>query len=206
MSWAFTKRFSAEDERVFLLDEAIQFRSSTFEGSPSFQWTDIDGDEGDFFEFVAVGSNAPTAAFFETSILKAMYERKHLRSSDSASESDLAALVYKPPAPSKPKPSPATPKAKKVAAAKSPSPAAASEPPTPAKPEVKVKAPPPEAESQSSQVSERPAVVDEEAQLYLWESEPVEQFAFQAAVRAYIVENDEFECERVGAITLTRNS
>ncbi|KAG8746820.1 hypothetical protein FRC10_003342 [Ceratobasidium sp. 414] len=175
----------SEDEKVFLLDEAIQFRSSTFEGTPSFQWADIDGDEGDFFEFVALGSNAPTAAFFETSVLKAVYERKHLRSSESTSESELAAMAYKPP------PSPArrqsTPKAKKVVEA------APAEPPTPVKPKPKAKAPPPEAESQSSQVSERPTVVDEEAQLYLWESEPLEQFAFQAGVRASIVENDEFE-------------
>ncbi|CAE6538479.1 unnamed protein product [Rhizoctonia solani] len=183
----------SEDERVFLLDEALQFRSSTFEGTMSFQWADLDGDEGDFFEFVAIGSNAPTAAFFETSILKAMYERKHLRSSDSATEAELAALTYQPPPPAKA--SPATPKAKKAATvtASSPTPVNSSAPPTPAKSETKVKEPPPEAESQSSQVNERPAVVDEEAQLYLWESEPIEQFAFQAGVRAYIVENDEFD-------------
>jgi hypothetical protein len=144
---------------------------------------------------VAIGSNAPTAAFFETSILKAMYERKYLRSSDSATETELAALVYQPPPPTKA--APETPKAKKTAPVQSPSPApvTSSVPPTPVKSEIQPKAPPPEAESQSSQVSERPAVVDEEAQLYLWESEPVEQFAFQAGVRAYIVENDEFDCE-----------
>jgi hypothetical protein len=180
----------AEDEKVFLLDEAIQFRSSTFEGKPSFQWADIDGDEGDLFEFVALASNAPTAAFFETSVLKAIYERKHLRSSESASETDLAAMAYT--APPAPKPSAPTRKAKAKAAV--------AEPPEPPAP-VKAKAPPPEAESQSSQVSERPTVVDEEAQLYLWESEPLEQFAFQAGVRASIVENDEFECEWLG-ITL----
>ncbi|KAG8684342.1 hypothetical protein FRC09_015446, partial [Ceratobasidium sp. 395] len=175
-----------EDEKIFLLDEAIQFRSSTFEGAPSFQWTDIDGDEGDFFEFAALGSNAPTAAFFEGSILKAIYERKHLRSSNDASEAELASLAYKPPPPPTRKQS--SPKAKKVAAATAPA-----EPPTPVKSQPKAKAPPPEAESQSSQVSERARVVDEGAQLYLWESEPSEQFAFQADVRASIVENDEFE-------------
>jgi len=177
----------SEDERVFLLAEDILFRSSTFEGTPSFQWTDIDGDEGDFFEFVAHGSNAPTVAFFETSVLKAIYERKHLRSSESATETELADVAYKPPPPRKP--AAATPKAKKVVAA-SPEPAS---PPKSAKAAVKAKAPPPEAESQSSQVSDRPSVADEEAQLYLWETEPVEQFAFQATVRAYIIENDEFE-------------
>ncbi|KAG8705137.1 hypothetical protein FRC08_001823 [Ceratobasidium sp. 394] len=173
----------SEDEKVFLLDEAIQFRSSTFEGTPSFQWADIDGDEGDFFEFVALGSNAPTAAFFETSVLKGIYERKHLRSSESASESELAAMAYKPPPPPTRKSS--TPKAKKVIEE------APAEPPGLVIP--KVKAPPPEAESQSSQVSDRPTVADEEAQLYLWESEPLEQFAFQASIRASIVENDEFD-------------
>lgn len=146
---------------------------------------------------MALGSNAPTAAFFETSILKAMYERKHLRSSDAATEADLAALTYEPPPPPA-KVSPATPKAKKkttAAVSPSPTPATSSAHSTPVKSDPKTKAPPPEAESQSSQVSERPAVVDEEAQLYLWESEPIEQFAFQAGVRAYIVENDDFECE-----------
>lgn len=183
------KPFIADDERVFLLDETIQFRSSTFESTPSFQWADIDGDEGDLFEFVAHGSNAPTVAFFETSVLKAIYERKHLRSSESATETELADMAYKVPPPRKP--APATPKAKKVVVA-SPEPVS---PPKPVKPAVTAKAPPPEAESQSSQVADRPAVVDEPAQLYLWETEPTEQFAFQAAIRAYIVENDEFECE-----------
>ncbi|QRV72435.1 vacuolar import and degradation protein 27 [Ceratobasidium sp. AG-Ba] len=181
-----------EDEKVFLLDEAIRFRSSTFESTPSFQWADIDGDEGDFFEFVAIGTNAPTAGFFETSALKAIYERKHLRSSESASEFELAAMAYKPPPP-RPVRKQSTPKANKVAEA---APAAAPpESPTPVKtkPKPQAKAPPPEAESQSSQVSERPTVVDEEAQLYLWESEPAEQFALQANIRASIVENDEYD-------------
>ncbi|KAJ1308786.1 hypothetical protein OPQ81_004476 [Rhizoctonia solani] len=167
----------SEDERVFLLDEALQFRSSTFEGTTSFQWADLDGDEGDFFEFVAIGSNAPTAAFFETSILKAMYERKYLRSSDGATEADLATLTYQPPPPAKV--SPATPKTKKTAAA------------APLLPLPLPRVHPQHLSNQTQ--SERPAVVDEEAQLYLWESEPIEQFAFQAGVRAYIVENDEFE-------------
>ncbi|KDN51107.1 hypothetical protein RSAG8_00736, partial [Rhizoctonia solani AG-8 WAC10335] len=184
---------SVASERNIPLTSPGEAGERTPAGTTSFQWADLDGDEGDFFEFVAIGSNAPTAAFFETSILKAMYERKHLRSSDSATEAELTALTYQPPPPAKV--SPATPKAGKAvtAAAPSPAPATSSAPPTPAKSEAKVKEPPLEAESQSSQVSERPAVVDEEAQLYLWESEPIEQFAFQAGVRAYIVENEEFE-------------
>ncbi|KAG9040208.1 hypothetical protein FRB95_000137 [Tulasnella sp. JGI-2019a] len=86
-----------DDERLFLIDTALDFRSGSFEGQPTIVFRDPDGDEEDLFEFVASDSvNAPTIAFFETAVLKAIYERKHQRSSEKARDADLKKLMWKP--------------------------------------------------------------------------------------------------------------
>lgn len=84
----------ADHERSFLIDEALQFRSSSFEDDPTFVWRDLDSPE-DLFEFVASGTNAPTVAFFQTAMYKAMYERKYNRSSEEASDAELQVFEYK---------------------------------------------------------------------------------------------------------------
>ncbi|KAG8900651.1 hypothetical protein FRB99_005830 [Tulasnella sp. 403] len=86
-----------DDERAFLIDTALEFRSDTFDGQPTFLWRDLDGDEDDLFEFVATNANEPTRAFFELSVLRAIYERKHQKTSEKAREADLKKLIYTPP-------------------------------------------------------------------------------------------------------------
>jgi VID27 N-terminal region len=84
----------AEQERSFLIDEALQFHSGTFEGQTTFLWRDMD-DEDDLFEYVATGANGPTVAFFQTSMYKAMYERKYGKSSADTTDEDLQQFAYK---------------------------------------------------------------------------------------------------------------
>lgn len=43
----------ADDERVFLLDEALQFRFGQLDGDATCAWKDLSGDEGDLWEFVS---------------------------------------------------------------------------------------------------------------------------------------------------------
>ncbi|GJJ07605.1 hypothetical protein Clacol_001808 [Clathrus columnatus] len=85
-----------EQERSFLIDEALEFRIGKFEGQPTFQWRDLEDDEDDLYEFVASGVNAPTVATFELATYRAMYERKYGKSSDDVPESGLKQFVYRP--------------------------------------------------------------------------------------------------------------
>lgn len=77
-----------------MIDQEIQFRTGMFETDRTFAWRDLDGDPGDLYEFVAHDITASTSTFFETAVLKAIYERKYNATSNSASESDLHALAY----------------------------------------------------------------------------------------------------------------
>lgn len=49
----------------------------------------------EFFEFVALGTNEPTKAFFETCMYRAMYERKYSINADSVNDADLEEFMYK---------------------------------------------------------------------------------------------------------------
>ena len=52
---------SADEERVFLISEELEFRTGeTPEGDPTFIWRDLQGDVDEFYEFVAPGTNEPT--------------------------------------------------------------------------------------------------------------------------------------------------
>src|SRR5438445_9879081 len=73
---------TADEEKVFLISEELEFRTGETDGEPNFVWRDLHGDVDEFFEFVASGTNAPTRAFFETCMYRAMYERKYKRSAD----------------------------------------------------------------------------------------------------------------------------
>lgn len=44
---------AADDERVFLIDQALGFRFGSLDGAATFAWSDISGDEGDLWEFIA---------------------------------------------------------------------------------------------------------------------------------------------------------
>lgn len=43
----------ADDERVFLIDQSLQFRFGTLDGDATCSWKDLSGEEGDLWEFVS---------------------------------------------------------------------------------------------------------------------------------------------------------
>jgi hypothetical protein len=84
------------DEKTFLLDEELQFRTDVRQtGEKIFAWRDLSGDVEDLWEFVCDASVKPeTAALFERVALQCQYERKYRKSHDTATDEDLAALAY----------------------------------------------------------------------------------------------------------------
>ncbi|KAF1979654.1 vacuolar import and degradation protein-like protein [Bimuria novae-zelandiae CBS 107.79] len=85
-----------KDEKTFLLDESLQFRTDARStGEQIFAWRDLSGDVGDLWEFVCDASVKPeTALLFQRTALECQYERKHRRSHETATEEDLEALAY----------------------------------------------------------------------------------------------------------------
>jgi hypothetical protein len=79
---------------VFLISEELEFHTSESDGEPTLLWRDLQGDVDEFYEFVASGTNAPTKAFFETCMYRAMYERKYKTSADNLRDEDLAEFVW----------------------------------------------------------------------------------------------------------------
>jgi hypothetical protein len=79
---------------VFLISEELEFRTSESDGEPTLLWRDLQGDVDEFYEFVASGTNAPTKAFFEMCMYRAMYERKYKISADNLRDEDLAEFVW----------------------------------------------------------------------------------------------------------------
>lgn len=67
----------SEDERLFLLDEALAFRSGSLDGDATFAWRDLSGDPGDMWEFVCNSKSVPkaTSGVFEMTVLQCMFER-----------------------------------------------------------------------------------------------------------------------------------
>ena len=80
---------------MFLISEELEFRTGETDGGPNFVWRDLHGDVDEFFEFVASDANAPTRAFFETCMYRAMYERKYKRSADSVQDSTLEEFIWR---------------------------------------------------------------------------------------------------------------
>ena len=80
-----------KDEKTFLLDEQLWFRSEIRKGGEKvLAWRDLSGDEGDVFEFVCDSSVSPAeVATFEMVAIKCQYERKHRKPNESATEEDL---------------------------------------------------------------------------------------------------------------------
>ena len=80
-----------KDEKTFLLDETLHFRSEVREGGEKvLAWRDLSGDPGDVFEFVC-DTSVPVGevATFEMVAVKCQYERKHRKPNEAASEKDL---------------------------------------------------------------------------------------------------------------------
>jgi hypothetical protein len=89
-----THRLVADHERMFLIDEKLEFRTGEREGVPTLIWRDPQGDVDEVFEFEAPETNGPTRAFFETCMYRAMYERKYRRSADSTQDDDLQEFLW----------------------------------------------------------------------------------------------------------------
>ena len=85
-----------KDERVFLLDEELRFRSELQDtGESVLAWRDLSGDPGDLFEFVCDPSTRPeTVTSFELVAAQCQYERKYRRSQAQATEEDLKEFAY----------------------------------------------------------------------------------------------------------------
>ncbi|KAJ3736290.1 VID27 cytoplasmic protein-domain-containing protein [Lentinula guzmanii] len=172
-----------DEEREFLISQELEFRTDkTLEGEPTFVWRDLAGDVDEFFEFVAIGTNEPTKAFFETCMYRAMYERKYMRTADSVNEPDLEEFVYKPPTIKKPPP--------RRKAARAPSTSSVEE----------VNSPPPETTNTSpkgkgkalgvKQLPGTPVYELEEVELYHWEGE--QGFINQGIFAAHIVKTGQY--------------
>lgn len=88
---------SAEkDEKTFLLDESLQFKTDSRDGGEIvFSWRDLSGDPGDSFEFVCEYTiQPPTVAAFESAAVQCQFERKYRRSHETATEEELEEFVY----------------------------------------------------------------------------------------------------------------
>lgn len=80
-----------KDEKTFLLDEGLHFRSEIREGGEKvLAWRDLSGDPGDLYEFVCDRSvPAGEVATFEVVAIKCQYERKYRKPEATATEQDL---------------------------------------------------------------------------------------------------------------------
>lgn len=85
------------DEKTFLLDEALHFRTEVREGGGEkvLAWRDLSGDAGDLYEFVCDRSTSTSQVqAFEIVAVQCQYERKHRKSYQTATEQDLAAFNF----------------------------------------------------------------------------------------------------------------
>lgn len=80
-----------KDEKTFLLDESLHFRTDIKDSSEVvLAWNDLSGDEGDLFEFVCDPSTQPeTATSFSLVAAQCQYERKYRQSREHATDQDL---------------------------------------------------------------------------------------------------------------------
>ena len=89
----------ADEERVFLISEELEFRTGVTEGEPTreptFIWRDLEGDIDELYEYVASGTNEPTKAFFETCMYRAMFERKYKVNPDDVKDVNLEEFMWK---------------------------------------------------------------------------------------------------------------
>lgn len=85
-----------KDEKVFLLDESLQFRSEVREGGEKvFAWCDLSGDPGDLYEFVCDPSvPSEKVGTFYLAAVECQYERKYQRSSQNAIEQELQEFSF----------------------------------------------------------------------------------------------------------------
>ena len=80
-----------KDEKTFLLDKSLHFRSEIREGGEKvFAWGDLSGDPGDLYEFVCDSSVSESeVSTFEVVAIQCQFERKYRRPHEKASEKEL---------------------------------------------------------------------------------------------------------------------
>lgn len=85
-----------KDEKVFLLDQSLHFRSQVREGGEKvLAWRDLTGDPGDLYEFICDSSVSPEkVATFELAAVQCQYERKYRRSAQKATEKELREFSF----------------------------------------------------------------------------------------------------------------
>ena len=85
-----------KDEKVFLLDQSLHFRSEVREGGAKIlAWSDLSGDLGDLFEFICDPSvPSDKVATFELAAVQSQYERKHRHSAQKATERELEEFSF----------------------------------------------------------------------------------------------------------------
>ncbi|KAK6514171.1 hypothetical protein TWF506_008582 [Arthrobotrys conoides] len=83
------------NDRVFLLDESLHFRSVFRDGQAVFAWNDLLGDPDDTFEFVCDTATQPGQVnTFEIVAMQCQFERKYKRSYESATDADLEQFSF----------------------------------------------------------------------------------------------------------------
>ena len=80
-----------KDEKTFLLDQSLHFRSEIREdGEKVFAWQDLEGDLGDLYEFICDESIKPgEVSTFEIVAIECQYERKYRKPKDTATDRQL---------------------------------------------------------------------------------------------------------------------
>lgn len=85
-----------KDEKAFLLDQNLHFRSEVREGgSKILAWRDLSGDLGDLFEFVC-DTSVPSdkVATFELAAFQCQFERKYRQSAQRATAEELQEFSF----------------------------------------------------------------------------------------------------------------
>jgi hypothetical protein len=85
-----------KDEKTFLLDQSLHFRSEVREGGEKIlAWRDLSGDVGDLYEFVCDTSvPADKVATFELAAIECQYERKYRKSAQTAKEEEFKEFSF----------------------------------------------------------------------------------------------------------------
>ncbi|WFC99797.1 tRNA (guanine(9)-N(1))-methyltransferase [Malassezia yamatoensis] len=84
------------EEMPFLIDQALEFHASTYQGSPAFVWRDVASASNDQMQFLMNPAkiNAVTRSIFEVTFLQCAWERKTGRSHEEATDEDLERLKF----------------------------------------------------------------------------------------------------------------
>lgn len=82
---------SEKDEKTFLLDQSLHFRSDIRDtGEAVFAWQDLSGDPGDLYEFICDESINPAEInTFDVVAIQCQYERKYRKPKETATDKQL---------------------------------------------------------------------------------------------------------------------